>query len=157
MTYRRFIASQSIIMMAGSMVFPFTFYCSGMLEIASRSLAGLWFICLNFSACIPLVGKLSDRVGDQNYNIYAWSMAILMLCFPIATEVWHVYILQILMGVLGAVQRNTEKTSLARKVVQENAGYEIGKYHVWTSIGGAVAIIATGYLVDFFTIGTIFI
>ena len=41
MTYRRFIASQSIIMMAGSMVFPFTFYCSGMLEIASRSLAGL--------------------------------------------------------------------------------------------------------------------
>ncbi len=27
---------------------------------------------------------------------------------------------------------------------------------MWTSIGGAVAIIATGYLVDFFTIGTIF-
>ena len=83
-------------------------------------------------------------------------MAILMLCFPIATEVWHVYILQIVMGVLGAVQRNTEKTSLARKVAQEKAGYEIGKYHVWTSIGGAVAVIATGYLVDFFTIGTIF-
>ena len=53
--------------------------------------------------------------------------------------------------------RNTEKTSLARKVAQEKAGYEIGKYHVWTSIGGAVAVIATGYLVDFFTIGTIFI
>ena len=46
-------------------------------------------------------------------------------------------------GSFRAVQRNTEKTSLARKVVQENAGYEIGKYHVWTSIGGAVAIIAT--------------
>ena len=84
-------------------------------------------------------------------------MAILMLCFPIATEVWHVYILQIVMGILGAVQRNTEKTSLARKVAQEKAGYEIGKYHVWTSIGGAVAVIATGYLVDFFTIGTIFL
>ncbi len=27
---------------------------------------------------------------------------------------------------------------------------------MWTSIGGAVAVIATGYLVDFFTIGTIF-
>lgn len=66
-------------------------------------------------------------------------MAILMLCFPIATEVWHVYILQIVMGILGAVQRNTEKTSLARKVAQEKAGYEIGKYHVWTSIGGTVS------------------
>lgn len=41
MTYRRFVASQSIIMMAGSMVFPFTFYCFGMLEIASHSLGGL--------------------------------------------------------------------------------------------------------------------
>ena len=41
MTYRRFVASQSIIMMAGSMVFPFTFYCFEMLEIASRSLDGL--------------------------------------------------------------------------------------------------------------------
>lgn len=60
------------------------------------------------------------------------------------------------MGILGAVQRNTEKTSLARKVEQKKAGYEIGKYHVWTSVGGAVAVIATGYLVDFFTIGTIF-
>ena len=61
------------------------------------------------------------------------------------------------MGILGAVQRNTEKTSLARKVAHKEAGYEIGKYHVWTSIGGAgVAIIATGYLVDFFTMGLSF-
>ncbi len=40
MTYRRFVASQSIIMMAGSMVFPFIYYCFETLEIASRNLAG---------------------------------------------------------------------------------------------------------------------
>lgn len=79
-----------------------------------------------------------------------------LLCFPIATEVWHVYILQILMGLLGAMQKNAEKTSLARKVERQGAGYEIGKYHVWTSLGAAIAIILTGYLVDFLTIGTIF-
>ena len=83
-------------------------------------------------------------------------MAVLMLCFPIATEVWHVYILQILMGLLGAMQKNAEKTSLARKVERQEAGYAIGKYHVWTSLGAAIAIILTGYLVDFLTIGTIF-
>ncbi|EEL47909.1 Membrane transport protein, possible multidrug resistance protein [Bacillus cereus Rock3-44] len=105
----------------------------------------------------PLIGKISDKFGDKKLLIiYAWSMAVLMLLFPIATEVWHVYILQIMMGCLGAVQRNTEKTSLARKVESKEAGYEIGKYHVWTSIGGAVAVIATGYLVDFLTIGSIF-
>lgn len=102
----------------------------------------------------PLVGKMSDRVGDQKLLIiYAWSMAILMLCFPIATEVWHVYILQIVMGVLGAVQRNTEKTSLARKVVQENAGYEIGKYHVdidWRSSSNYCNGIFSRFLYDWY-------
>lgn len=158
MTYRRFVASQSIIMMAGSMVFPF--YILLLRNVGNSFSQFGWaygLFALTSALVYPLVGRISDRVGDRKLLIiYAWSMAILMLCFPIATEVWHVYILQILMGILGAVQRNTEKTSLARKVVQENAGYEIGKYHVWTSIGGAVAIIATGYLVDFFTIGTIF-
>ena len=158
MTYRRFVASQSIIMMAGSMVFPF--YILLLRNVGNSFSQFGWaygLFALTSALVYPLVGRISDRVGDRKLLIIYAFMAILMLCFPIATEVWHVYILQILMGILGAVQRNTEKTSLARKVVQENAGYEIGKYHVWTSIGGAVAIIATGYLVDFFTIGTIFI
>ncbi|MED0988165.1 MFS transporter [Bacillus paramycoides] len=158
MTYRRFVASQSIIMMAGSMVFPF--YILLLRNVGNSFSQFGWaygLFALTSALVYPLVGRISDRVGDRKLLIiYAWSMAILMLCFPIVTEVWHVYILQILMGVLGAVQRNTEKTSLARKVAHKEAGYEIGKYHVWTSIGGAVAIIATGYLVDFFTIGTIF-
>ena len=60
------------------------------------------------------------------------------------------------MGVLGAVQKNSEKTVLARYVTKELAGTQIGRYHVWTSIAAAIAVIATGYLVDFLTIATIF-
>lgn len=52
--------------------------------------------------------------------------------------------------------KNTEKTALARKVAKETAGMEIGKYHIWTSVGAALAIILTGYMVDFITIGSIF-
>ncbi|MEI4619860.1 MFS transporter [Bacillus pfraonensis] len=158
MTYKRFVTSQSIIMMAGSMVFPF--YILLLRNVGDSFSQFGWaygLFALTSALVYPLVGKISDKFGDQKLLIvYAWSMAVLMLCFPIATEVWHVYILQIIMGCLGAVQRNTEKTSLARKVESEEAGYEIGKYHVWTSIGGAVAVILTGYLVDFLTIGTIF-
>ncbi|WP_439743087.1 MFS transporter [Bacillus pseudomycoides] len=158
MTYRRFVTSQSIIMMAGSMVFPF--YILLLRNVGDSFSQFGWaygLFALTSALVYPLIGKISDKFGDKKLLIvYAWSMAVLMLFFPIATEVWHVYILQIIMGCLGAVQRNTEKTSLARKVESKEAGYEIGKYHVWTSIGGAVAVIVTGYLVDFLTIGTIF-
>ncbi|MEY8349946.1 MFS transporter [Bacillus cereus] len=158
MTYKRFVASQSIIMMAGSMVFPF--YILLLRNVGDSFSQFGWaygLFALTSALFYPLIGKISDKFGDKKLLIiYAWSMAVLMLLFPIATEVWHVYILQIIMGCLGAVQRNTEKTSLARKVESKEAGYEIGKYHVWTSIGGAVAVIATGYLVDFLTIGSIF-
>ncbi|MDM5152989.1 MFS transporter [Bacillus sp. DX1.1] len=158
MTYRKFIVSQSLIMMAGSMVFPF--YILLLRNVGDSFSQFGWaygLFALASALVYPLVGKVSDRFGDRKLLIlYAWSMAIMMLCFPVATEVWHVYILQIIMGCLGAIQRNTEKTSLARKVESKEAGYEIGKYHVWTSVGAAVAIIATGYLVDFLTIGTIF-
>lgn len=158
MTYRRFVTSQSIIMMAGSMVFPF--YILLLRNVGDSFSQFGWaygLFALTSALVYPLIGKISDKFGDKKLLIvYAWSMAVLMLFFPIATEVWHVYILQIIMGCLGAVQRNTEKTSLARKVESKEAGYEIGKYHVWTSVGGAVAVIATGYLVDFLTIGTIF-
>lgn len=158
MTYKRFVASQSIIMMAGSMVFPF--YILLLRNVGDSFSQFGWaygLFALTSALFYPLIGKISDKFGDKKLLIiYAWSMAVLMLLFPIATEVWHVYILQIMMGCLGAVQRNTEKTSLARNVESKEAGYEIGKYHVWTSIGGAVAVIATGYLVDFLTIGSIF-
>lgn len=103
MTYRRFVASQSIIMMAGSMVFPF--YILLLRNVGNSFSQFGWaygLFALTSALVYPLVGRISDRVGDRKLLIiYAWSMAILMLCFPIATEVWHVYILQILMGILG--------------------------------------------------------
>ncbi|MEI4804275.1 MFS transporter [Bacillus sp. NPDC077411] len=158
MTYTRFVVSQSLIMMAGSMVFPF--YVLLLRNVGNSFSQFGWaygLFALTSALSYPLIGKVSDRFGDKKLLVvYSWSMAVLMLCFPIATEVWHVYILQIMMGLLGAMQKNAEKTSLARKVERQEAGYEIGKYHVWTSLGAAIAIILTGYLVDFLTIGTIF-
>jgi MFS family permease len=112
---------------------------------------------LTSSLSYPFIGRFSDRFGDKALLIfYSWTMAILLVFFPLVTEVWQVYILQILMGILGAVQKNTEKTSLARQVEKKTAGKEISHYHVWTSVGAATAIILTGYIVDFITIGSIF-
>ncbi|PLS16210.1 MFS transporter [Bacillus sp. M6-12] len=158
MTYQRFIISQSIVIMAGSIVFPFYIL---LLRNAGDSYSQFgWaygLFALSAALFYPVIGRFSDRIGDQRLLVvYSWAMALLLLFFPLVTEVWQVYLLQVLMGLLGAVQKNTEKTSLARHTENKQVGREIGKYHAWTGIGGAIAIILTGYLVDFLTIGSIF-
>ena len=158
MTYRKFIVYQGVIGMASSMIFPFYIL---LLNNVGRSYAQFgWaygLFALTAALSYPLIGKYADLVGDRTLLvIYSWGMALLLLLFPLAYEVWHVYILQIAMGLLGTVQKNSEKTVLARSVQKESAGREIGNYHIWTSIAAAVAVIGTGYLVDFLTIGSIF-
>ena len=40
-------------------------------------------------------------------------MAVSLLFFPIVTEVWQVYVLQVLLGIVGAMQKTSEKSLLA--------------------------------------------
>jgi len=69
----------------------------------------------------------------------------------------HVYLIQIIMGILGALQKNTEKTILARQeLALTTVGRAIGRYHFKTSLWSALGIIAAGYLIDFLTIGSLF-
>lgn len=158
MNYQRFIYYQSIISIAGSMIFPF--YVLLLNNVGNSYSQFGWaygLFALTSALAYPVIGRLADRIGDTAlFAIYSWSMAAILLFLPLMTEVWHVYLIQIIMGLLGAIQRNSEKTSLARNVSKETAGIQIGKYHVWTSIGAAIAIILTGYLIDFLTIGSIF-
>lgn len=158
MNFKRFIVYQGTIGMASSMIFPF--YILMLRNVGNSYSQFGWaygLFALTAAICYPLIGKIADKAGDHLLlSIYSWGMALILLVFPLANEIWHVYILQILMGVLGAVQKNSEKTVLARHVLKETAGKEIGTYHIWTSIAAAAAIIGTGYLVDFFTISSIF-
>lgn len=158
MIYKKFIVYQSTVGIAASMVFPFYVL---LLKNAGGSYSQFgWaygLFALTAAISYPVIGKFADKAGDKVLlATYSWGMAVLLLLFPIAHEIWHVYALQIGMGLLGAVQKNSEKTVLARAVNKETAGKEIGRYHIWTSIGAAVAVIATGYLVDFLTIGSLF-
>ena len=158
MTFKRFLYYQTTIIMAGSIIFPF--YVLLLNNVGKNYAQFGWaygLFSLTSALAYPLIGKGADHLGDKTlFIIYSWGMASLLLFFPLVTEVWHVYILQILMGILGAMQKNTEKTALARQVTVETAGTEIGKYHIFTSVGAAVAIILTGYMVDFLTIASIF-
>ncbi|WP_050183273.1 MFS transporter [Domibacillus robiginosus] len=158
MSYRQFVMSQSLILMAGSMIFPF--YVLLLRNVGDSYAQFGWaygLFTLTSALMYPVVGKAADRLGDRQLLLfYSMGMAVLLLFFPLVTSVWQVYGLQVCMGVLGAIQKNTEKAALARTANHKQAGADMGRYHFWTSIAAATAVIVTGYLVDFLTIATIF-
>jgi MFS family permease len=158
MNYRTFVTAQSLLMTASSMVFPF--YLLLIRNIGdSYSQFGLAYGLFALTAALvhPFIGRLSDTIGDRFLLLfYTWGMAGIMLIVPIIETITALYILQIVMGLLGAVQKTTEKTALARQTTGQQTGQKIGNYHLWTSVWGAVAVMATGYLIDFLTIGSLF-
>ena len=158
MNARRFIIAQSLIMAVGSIVFPFYLL---LIKNVGESYAqfgwayGLFMLTAAFT--YSFIGRVSDRIGDQKLLlIYTWGMAAIMLIIPLVTTVWQVYVIQIVMGLLGAIQKNTEKTVLARDVNKKTAGKTIGNYHLKVTFWSAVGVITTGYLIDFLTIATLF-
>lgn len=161
MNYQRFLRSQSLMIAAGSIVFPFYLLFIRNLGESYSQFGWAYGLFTLVAACsYPLVGRLTDRFGEKRLLlVYTWGMALVMLVIPDITEIWFIYLIQILMGLLGAVQKTAEKSALARKAQEHSnltVGKSIGHYHFWTAISSAGAIIITGYLIDFLTIGSLF-
>lgn len=161
MNYQRFLHSQSMIVAASSVIFPFYLLFIRNIGDSYSQFGWAYGLFTLIAACsYPFIGRMADRLGERHLLlIYTWGMALVMLVIPITTEIWTIYIIQILMGFLGAVQKTAEKTTLSRHVQDgsnNNIGKSIGHYHFWTSVWSAVAIIVTGYLIDFLTIGSLF-
>ncbi|MBD7963724.1 MFS transporter [Fictibacillus norfolkensis] len=158
MNYRTFVTAQSLLMTASSMVFPF--YLLLIRNIGdSYSQFGLAYglFALTGALVHPIIGRLSDQLGDRTFILlHTWGMAGIMLIIPIIETVTALYLVQIVMGILGAIQKTSEKTVLARQSNSVQAGKKIGSYHLWTSVWGAIAVMLTGYLIDFLTIGSLF-
>lgn len=158
MNFRKFLISQSILITAGSVVFPF--YLLLIKNVGDSYSQFGWaygLFTLTAAFTYPIIGRLGDRFGDRNMLlIYTLGMAAVMLVIPLLYLVWQVYLIQIVMGILGAVQKNTEKAFLARNNEPENAGKQIGNYHLYISLWSGIGIILTGYLIDFLTIASLF-
>ncbi|HET7627392.1 MAG TPA: MFS transporter [Bacillales bacterium] len=158
MNYRQFVTAQSIMMTAGSIVFPFYLLLVKNLGESYAQFGWAYGIfTLTAASVYPWIGKWSDRIGDEKLLLlYTWGMAVLMLTIPLITDVWQVYVVQVVMGMLGAVQKNTEKTFLARDAEKTSAGAKIGSYHFKISLWSAAGVIVAGYLIDFLTIASLF-
>ena len=159
MNYPLFVRIQSMILMSSSIIFPF--YLLLVRQIGdSYAQFGLAYGLFTLTSAFAYlgIGRLSDRFGDRSLLVtHTFGMALILLYVPIVTSISHVYLIQIIMGILGALQKNTEKTILARQeLALTTVGRAIGRYHFKTSLWSALGIIAAGYLIDFLTIGSLF-
>jgi MFS family permease len=150
--------SQSIVLFGMGMVFPF--YIIFIRKIgANFTEFGIAYALFALSAAIfhKLIGKGSDRFGRKIFLLLnAWGVAILFLLFPIVTNIMQVYVLQIILGIFGAMQKTSEKAIVADFTDGKNRGKHIGIYHGWIAIFSALAVVVGGYLIDLLTLEIIF-
>lgn len=158
MNFRKFLIAQSILIAASSIVFPF--YLLLIRNIGDSYSQFGWaygLFTLTAALAYPIIGRLGDRFGDKTMLlVYTLGMAAVMLIIPLLFYVWQVYVIQVVMGILGAIQKNTEKAYLARDNARETAGTRIGNYHLHVSLWSGIGIIITGYIIDFLTIASLF-
>ncbi|ALS23585.1 MULTISPECIES: MFS transporter [Paenibacillus] len=155
---RSLMLSQSAALFGSGLVFPF--YLIFIKEIgAGFTEYGLAYGLFTISSSLlqPRLGAWSDRYGRKSLLLWsAWGMAVLFLFFPVVTGIWQVYVLQVLMGLFGAMQKTGEKALLADVTEGPVRGRQIGSYHGWIGLFSGLAVIAGGVLIDFFTLDLIF-
>ncbi|MGN7454332.1 MFS transporter [Paenibacillus pasadenensis] len=151
--------SQNAMTLGSGIVFPF--YLIQIKEIgggfAEYGIAyGLFTICSAFLN--GWFGRSSDRFGRTPLLLIgSWGMAGLFLLFPLATSIAQVYALQIAMGAFGAMQRTCEKALLADLTDGEpGRGEKIGRYQTGIALFSGIAVIAGGFLIDYFTLDLMF-
>lgn len=155
---RWLMLSQSLMTFGAGVVFPF--YLIFIKEIggdfSQYGIAyGLYTLC---SAGLSIwYGKRSDRFGRSRYLIIsAWGTSVIFLIFPIVTGIVQIYVLQILMGVFGAMQRVSERALTADLTDHARRGEYIGRYQFGLSIASGIAVMAGGFFIDLFTLDWLF-
>lgn len=155
---RWFIVSQSFAMTAASVSFPFYLL---FIQNIGRSVSSFGFAygLFTLSAALShrLIGKLADHSGGLKLLIfYAVGMSFIFLVIPSVNSIEMVYMIQIILGILGAVQKTSEKLVLSEIPHDGSRGRMIGNYHYWTSLSSSFAVMGTGLLLNYFTIHYIF-
>ncbi|QDX94238.1 MFS transporter [Brevibacillus laterosporus] len=151
------IRSQSIVTLAGGMIYPY--YLLFLKNLGnSYSKYGLAFAVFTVSsaAVSQWLAPRLDRHSAPILAISSLGMMVVMFAFPwVSSYIW-VLILQAIMGSCNAMQKMSERILLADNTVSGSRGAIIGSYHFWTSVASGFAVILGGYLIDWLTINALF-
>ncbi|MBI2140951.1 MFS transporter [Candidatus Woesearchaeota archaeon] len=110
-------------------------------------------------------GKASDRIGRKPLLVFSSIAAgLLVLLYVFIQELWHLYVLQALIGLITAIFGVAEQTFLADITRKVSRGADIGRYVMIIGVLSAVFTIIGGFFVGvipfriaFLLLGAIFI
>ena len=157
------IISAGFIFGGFTLILPFLPLYIQMLGVQSPSQAALWAgIVLGVSPLIaaligPLWGRLADRVGLKIMAIrITLALALIWILTAYAQNVWHLFFLRLLLGVLGGF--NAFSIALATQLTpQDRVGKTIGTLHAVQIISTAVGPFFGGMLAGLIGIRRTFI
>ena len=150
--------AQTVVLFGSGIVFPFYIIFINKIG-ANFTQFGIAYALFAISSAFvhKLIGGYSDKFGRKVFLlINSWGVAVLFLIFPMATNIYQVYVLQAILGVFGAMQRTSEKAIVADFTDGKDRGKLIGNYHTWIAIFSALAVIIGGYIIDMLTLEVIF-
>ncbi|MBB3113905.1 putative MFS family arabinose efflux permease [Paenibacillus phyllosphaerae] len=157
MDTRWLIRSQSLITLAGGMIYPY--YLLFLKNLGnSFSKYGLAFAVFTISSAAASQW-LAPRLEKQGLRMLTWSsigMMSAMLAFPWVESYAMVLLLQLLMGICNAMQKMSERLLLAEHTEAGGRGAVIGSFHFWTSAASGLAVLLGGYVIDWLTIQALF-
>jgi MFS transporter, DHA1 family, multidrug resistance protein len=155
--YKIFLGASTLLSLASGLFTPFwVVFVQGFGSMASFGFAlglmGIFNAITNYYA-----GKYSDRFGRKGFLIVSgYGMAAVAFAFTLITSIEQLYAVQVIFGVMMAVQCVSESSFLGDITVKETRGTDLGRLEAVTGIVAALAMMGGGLIVDEYGIATIF-
>lgn len=97
------------------------------------------------------VGKHSDLSGRKIFLIISgFFMSGVIFAYTLITSLFQLYVLQVLYGIVGAMQSTMEQSFLGDITKKASRGTDIGKYHALVGVMAGIAMMGGGILVGSF-------
>lgn len=104
-----------------------------------------------------VVGRYSDKMGRKPFLLMMGLLdAAILLAYTVASETYHIYVLQGLLGVTNAISMTVRGTILGDLTKRERRGTDIGKYNAIVGIFSGLGIALGGYIAKVYGLKSIF-
>lgn len=157
--YRLFVTADALVCFALGLLGPF--WVIYMQDFEGSSMESLGFAIglriFAYSLTSYFVGALSDRFGRTVFIVAGGAMSgIIMVAYTMVISLAELYVLQIVFGVVGAMQVTATAALLGDLTERESRGRDVGKMSAATGIAGAVATVIGGITVGKLGIEVVF-
>jgi len=103
-------------------------------------------------------GKYSDIFGRKPLLILeGYGHALVVILFLFVSQIWQLYVLQIIIGVLAGLEATAHTSFLGDVTDKKSRGENIGKYYMIVGIVSALTMMAGGYVIAIIGIKIVFI